>query len=683
MTRALWPCRIYGKHDGAFLKRRLFYSAMVRLSWFLGILAYAMIFAACSAEGASLEAWGAILMNTKSESILYVQDEDAQIPPASLTKIMTMYIAMDAIGEGNISLDDHVTVSRRAASQPGARMNLSEGDTVSLDELLLGTAVASGNDAAVAVAEHVSGSVESFRELMNEKTEELGMSRTVFRNPNGLPSTGQVTTARDMLTLAKNYIENHPDAMRYHNIPSITYRGKTTTNKNPLLRMHPDVVDGLKTGWTTASRHNLIATARLGDIRLISVVLGAPTPNDLGYASAFLIEAGFRTVESGGMLKVSAQLEMLASGTSPDIVPRPGTTVYTVVSPDVPEVSDVEEPPALEDVPGDVELQPDGIPPRLEDELEFDYEYDYDIDPGDDIEFDETEFDDSSVWRGESELREIDARRIIDAVESLCVEANYIMADDIRDAIESGIEAEDSYIASDVLSQLIENADIAAEGSLPLCQDTGMVVVFVEMGQDVHIKGGSVRDAVNEGVRRGYKNGYMRASVVADPVDRVNTGDNTPAVIYFDVVPGNRVRIVVSPKGFGSENMSRIAMLTPAEGMAGIKKFVLDTVRAAGPNPCPPIMVGVGVGGTMDYAALMAKQALLRPIGSSNGSWLWDGLERELLEEINLLGIGPAGFGGRTTALAVHIRTYPTHIAGLPVAVNIGCHSTRHLEMTL
>ena len=249
---------------------------MVRLRRLLGILTSVMIFAAGRAECASLEAWGAMLMNTKSESVLYVQSEDVRIPPASLTKIMTMYIAMEAIDEGKISLDDQVKVSGRAASQPGARMNLSAGDTVSLDELLKGTAVASGNDAAVAVAEHVAGTVDSFRRLMNEKAGELGMSRTVFRNPNGLPSAGQVTTARDMLTLAKNYMENYPDAMRYHNIQSITYKGKTTTNKNPLLRMYPQV-DGLKTGWTTASRHNLIATAQSGDIRLISVVLGAPT----------------------------------------------------------------------------------------------------------------------------------------------------------------------------------------------------------------------------------------------------------------------------------------------------------------------------------------------------------------------------------------------------------------------
>ena len=672
---------------------------MLRLRWLLGVLASAVIFAAC-AECASLDARGAILMNTKSESVLYVQSEDEQISPASLTKIMTMYIAMDAIAEGKVSLDDAVRVSRRAASQPGARMSLSEGDVVPFDELLKGAAVASGNDAAVAVAEHVAGSVDTFRRLMNDKAGELGMSRTVFRNPNGLPSNGQLTTARDMMILTKKYIETHPEAMRYHSIPSITYKGKTTTNKNPLLRMYPDLVDGLKTGWTTASRHNLIATASSGDIRLISVVLGAPTREELKYGSAFLIEAGFRTVESGGTLKVASQLDALVSGTSPDIVPTPGTTVYTVasagdlaveVSPDISvEVSaDVTEPPASEDISPEIEL-PQGIPPRLEDELEFEY----DIDPGDDIEFDEWEFDDPSVWsgaeffdtaamRGESGLRVVEAGHIIEAVEALCVEANYIMADDIRVAIESAIESEVDEVSRDVLSQLTLNADIAAEGDLPLCQDTGMTVVFVEVGQDVHITGGAVRDAVNEGVRRGYKDGYLRASVVADPIDRVNTGDNTPAVIYFDVVPGDKVRIIVSPKGFGSENMSRVGMLTPADGIAGVKKFVIDTVEAAGPNPCPPIIVGVGVGGTMDYAALMAKQALLRPIGSTNGSWLWEGLERELLAEINSLGIGPAGLGGLTTALAVHIRTYPTHIAGLPVAVNIGCHSTRHVEKTL
>ncbi|MDR1136724.1 MAG: fumarate hydratase [Synergistaceae bacterium] len=280
-------------------------------------------------------------------------------------------------------------------------------------------------------------------------------------------------------------------------------------------------------------------------------------------------------------------------------------------------------------------------------------------------------------------MREIDARQVIDAVEALCIEANYIAAADIKNAVRQGMESEDVEASRDVLGQLLENAEISAEGKLPLCQDTGMAVVFVEMGQDVRLTGVPIRDAINEGVRRGYKNGYLRASVVADPVDRVNTGDNTPAVIYFDIVPGDRLKITVAPKGFGSENMSGVAMLTPSQGIAGIKRFVVDTVRSAGANPCPPIIVGVGVGGTMDYAALMAKKALLRPVGSANGSWLWTGLERELLEEINSLDIGPAGLGGRTTALAVHIETFPTHIAGLPVAVNIGCHATRHVETTL
>ena len=595
----------------------------MRLRLLMGLLASAIIFSALRAESASLEAGGAILMNAKSGSVLYTQSEDVRIPPASLAKIMTMYLAMDAISEGRISSGDQVKVSRRAASQPGARMNLAAGDTVSLDELLKGTAVASGNDAAVAVAEHVAGSVEDFRLLMNGKAKELGMSRTVFRNPNGLPSSGQVTTAKDMLTLTGSYIEKYPDALRYHKIMSITYRGKTTTNKNPLLRMYP-YVDGLKTGWTNASKHNLIATAKSGDVRLISVVLGAPTSSDLTYGSAFLIESGFRTIESGGALKVSSQLESLVSGASPDIMPKP---VPPLASSDVTEnISDA----ASQDVSPEDSFPPsDWEPPRLEDELEFEY----DIDPGDDTEFDEAEFDDPSVWsgaeeyhggipaeKGEGKLREIDAKQIIEAVEALCVEANYAMADDIKGAIERGIASEDSEVSRDVLSQLMENAEIASEGELPLCQDTGMAVVFVEIGQDVHVSGGAIRDAVNEGVRRGYKDGYLRASVVADPVDRVNTGDNTPAVVYFDVVPGNKLRIVVSPKGFGSENMSRLAMLTPSQGIAGIRQFVLDTVKAAGPNPCPPIIVGVGVGGTMDYAALMSKQALLRPIGSTNAA---------------------------------------------------------------
>ena len=680
---------------------------------FLEILMISAGILACAvcAEAAVLNAGAAILMNLKSESVLYVQSEDVRIPPASLTKIMTIYLAMDAVKQGRATLDDKVKVSRRAASQPGARMYLKAGDVVSLGELLKGAAVASGNDAAVAVAEYIGGSVEVFNRMMNLKAGALGMERTTFRTPNGLPAAGQETTARDMLTLSKSYIETHPEVLAYHSIESITYNEKTTTNKNPLLRMYP-YVDGLKTGWTNASKHNLIATAKSGDVRLVSVVLGAPTSSDLTYSSSFLIESGFRTVESGGRLKVAAQLEALEKGVSMDMlmealdaeppasfpdtpssedivpVPETGSSEISAASEDVISVSGDEE-------PEDDILPPDWTPPRLEDELEFEY----DIDPGDDIEFDEEfneeEFDDPSVWippddlsetrefgNGVTQMREIAARDIIGAVEALCIEANYTISPDIKEAIRRGADEEEEEVSKDVLGQLIENSEIAAEGELPLCQDTGMAVVFVEIGQDVRVTGGSIKDAVNEGVRRGYREGYLRASVVADPVDRVNTGDNTPAVIYFDVVSGDKLRITVAPKGFGSENMSRVAMLKPSDGIAGIKRFVVDTVKTAGANPCPPIIVGVGVGGTMDYAALMAKQALLRPVGSANESWLWNGLETELLEEINSLGIGPAGLGGKTTALAVHIKAYPTHIAGLPVAVNIGCHATRHVEMT-
>jgi fumarate hydratase subunit alpha len=531
--------------------------------------------------------------------------------------------------------------------------------------------------------------VDAFSKMMNDKAAELGMSKTLFKNPNGLPSKGQETTARDMLTLSRGYIENHPGALSYHKILYITYNGKTTTNKNPLLRMYPHV-DGLKTGWTSASKHNLVATAASGDVRLVSVILGAPTSKDITYGSAFLIESGFKTVESGGQLKVAQQLEAIEGEISVDI--PPALDLSKPLSAEAGAAPDA--PPASADETGEEVPYYDGIPPRLAEELEFEY----DIEPGDDTEFGEFEFDDPSVWpepdappgsgdapmpREGNAVREIDVRQVIDAVEALCIEANYIAGGDIKDAVRQGLASEDSEASRDVLGQLLENAEISAEGELPLCQDTGMAVVFVEMGQDVRLTGGSVRDAINEGVRRGYRNGYLRASVVADPVDRVNTGDNTPAVVYFDVVPGDKLKITVAPKGFGSENMSGVAMLTPSQGLAGIKRFIIDTVKSAGANPCPPIIVGVGVGGTMDYAALMAKKALLRPVGSANGSWLWTGLERELLEEINALDIGPAGLGGKTTALAVHIEAFPTHIAGLPVAVNIGCHATRHVETTL
>ena len=235
-------------------------------------------------------------------------------------------------------------------------------------------------------------------------------------------------------------------------------------------------------------------------------------------------------------------------------------------------------------------------------------------------------------------------------------------------------------LANDVLKKIYLNADIARDNNMPICQDTGMACVFVELGQDVHITGGSLEDAINEGVRRGYEEGFLRKSVVKDPLNRVNTKDNTPAIIYYDIVKGDKVKITVAPKGFGSENMSRIAMLKPSDGIEGVKKFILETVENAGPNPCPPMVVGVGIGGTFDKAAYLAKKALLRPIDQSSEIEFYKELEEELIEEINKLGIGPQGFGGRTTALGINIEVYPTHIAGLPVAVNINCHATRHKE---
>jgi D-alanyl-D-alanine carboxypeptidase (penicillin-binding protein 5/6) len=286
------------------------WALLTKLENKLGFAIISCLVCLVSARGAeaAIEARSAILMNTLSGSVLYVQSEDVRIPPASLAKIMTMYIAMDKIASGGASLSDEVRISARAARQPGARMGLSAGERVSLDDLLKGVAVASGNDASVAVAEHISGTMEKFVSLMNEKAASLGMKNTAYKNPNGLPAAIQTTTARDMLTLSRSYIESHPNALHYHSIPEITHRDKTTTNKNPLLRMNP-LVDGLKTGWIESSKHNLVTTARSGDIRLISVVLGAPTSTDLTVGSALLIDAGFKTVESGGRLKVKAQLE--------------------------------------------------------------------------------------------------------------------------------------------------------------------------------------------------------------------------------------------------------------------------------------------------------------------------------------------------------------------------------------
>ncbi len=280
-------------------------------------------------------------------------------------------------------------------------------------------------------------------------------------------------------------------------------------------------------------------------------------------------------------------------------------------------------------------------------------------------------------------MKEIQVVDITEAVRRLCIEANYYLSEDVVEKLKSAYEKEDFQIAKDILDKIIVNADIAKNEDMPMCQDTGVTCVFLEIGQEVHFVGGSVEDAVNEGVRQGYEQGYLRKSVVADPLNRINTKDNTPAMIYYDLVPGDKVKIVVAPKGFGSENMSKLKMLKPSDGLEGVKKFILDTVKEAGPNPCPPIVVGVGIGGTFDKAANLAKKSLIRPLNKRNDNPFYAKLEEELIESVNKLGIGPQGFGGRTTALSVNIEYFPTHIAGLPVAVNINCHATRHKEVIL
>ena len=277
-------------------------------------------------------------------------------------------------------------------------------------------------------------------------------------------------------------------------------------------------------------------------------------------------------------------------------------------------------------------------------------------------------------------MREINASQITAAVARLCVQANCYLPDDLRHRIEECRQAEDWPNARDILDLIAENEAMAHREQMPICQDTGAACVFMELGQDVHVVG-SIVEAVNEGVRRGYQN--LRKSIVSDPLDRVNTGDNTPAFLHFEPVAGDHIRITLAPKGFGSENMSRLKMLKPSDGVEGVKEFVLETVHLAGPNPCPPMVVGVGVGGTFEGAALLAKKALLRPVGQSNPARFYAELERKLLGKINALGIGPQGFGGKTTALAVSIEQAPTHIAGLPVAVNIGCHVTRRATEVL
>ena len=274
-------------------------------------------------------------------------------------------------------------------------------------------------------------------------------------------------------------------------------------------------------------------------------------------------------------------------------------------------------------------------------------------------------------------MREIPANLITETVSRLCIEANCFLPDDMKKRIDLCRGLEDWPQAKEILDQIVDNYEIAQNEHVPICQDTGMACVFLKVGQDVHILG-DVNEAVHEGVRKGYAEGYLRKSVVRDPLDRVNTGDNTPAVVYYELIPGDKIEITVAPKGFGSENMSQIKMLRPSDGLQGVMDFVAQVVEEAGPNPCPPVVVGVGIGGTFDKAAYLAKKALLRPVDVRNSNTYYADLEEKLLEKINALGIGPQGFGGKTTALAVNIETFPTHIAGLPVAVNINCHVTRH-----
>lgn len=275
-------------------------------------------------------------------------------------------------------------------------------------------------------------------------------------------------------------------------------------------------------------------------------------------------------------------------------------------------------------------------------------------------------------------MREVHIEEIIQNIKEMCIEANHFLTPDMDEALKQAVGTEKSHLGKQVLNQLQDNLQIAGEDMIPICQDTGMAVVFVEIGQEVHFIGGSLEDAIHEGVRRGYVEGYLRKSVVKDPLIRENTKDNTPAIIHYSIVPGDKVKITVAPKGFGSENMSRVFMLKPADGIEGVKNAILTAVKDAGPNACPPMVVGVGIGGTFEKCALMAKQALTRPVNENSSIPYVKEMEIELLEKINKTGIGPGGLGGTTTALAVNINTYATHIAGLPVAINICCHVNRH-----
>jgi fumarate hydratase subunit alpha len=277
-------------------------------------------------------------------------------------------------------------------------------------------------------------------------------------------------------------------------------------------------------------------------------------------------------------------------------------------------------------------------------------------------------------------MREVDVGLLTSAVAEMCQEANYFLGEDVIRALEKGLEEEISPTGREVFKQLLENARIAREEKLPMCQDTGFAVLFVELGQDVHFVGGDFNEAINEGVRQGYESGFLRKSIVRDPLQRENTGDNTPAVIHIDIVPGDKLKLIFAPKGGGSENMSAVNMLTPSQGVEGLVDFVIETVTRAGANPCPPVVVGVGLGGTFEKVAYLAKKALLRPLGKPHPDPFYAGLEKEILEKINRTGIGPQGFGGRFTALAVHIEVFPCHIATMPAAVNINCHASRHVK---
>ena len=287
------------------------------------------------------------------------------------------------------------------------------------------------------------------------------------------------------------------------------------------------------------------------------------------------------------------------------------------------------------------------------------------------------------VFERDKGMREVDVNEIIKNIKEMCIEANYILSDDVKNKIINSAAVENSEIGKKILSQLEENMEIAEREQIPICQDTGMAVVFIKVGQEVHITGGNLEDAINQGVREGYTEGYLRKSVVKDPLIRENTKDNTPAVIHYSIVPGENIKITVAPKGFGSENMSKVFMLKPADGIEGVKDAVLTAVKEAGPNACPPMVVGVGIGGTFEKCAILAKKALARPADSNSEIPYVKELEEELLTKINKLGIGPGGLGGTQTALSVNVETYPTHIAGLPVAINICCHVNRHISRTL